>query len=148
MKERWAIVGRMATPHEGLARLRAAARSGELDAFCAERGIRVLTVFGSTAKENTTPSDLDVAVLFKIDRSGDVVQLINEISDLTGVSEIDVMDLSRADPVAQEQALVKCIPLYEREIGAYAEARAAAICMRMDTDWLRKWDLKLMAEGV
>lgn len=43
----------MATPAEGLARLRAAAESGELDALCARHSIRVLTVFGSAERMET-----------------------------------------------------------------------------------------------
>lgn len=104
-----------------------------------------MTVFGSTAKGSTTPADLDVAVLFEAGGPGDIVELNNALADLTAVSEIDTMDLSRADPVAQEQALVGCVPLYESESGAFAEAQMAAVCTRMDTDWLRKLDLELMA---
>ena len=42
--------GRRGAPAQGLARLRAATSSGELDALCASHHIRVLTVYGSAAR--------------------------------------------------------------------------------------------------
>ncbi|MBA3905605.1 MAG: hypothetical protein H0X35_02810 [Pseudonocardiales bacterium] len=51
----------MATPAEGIARLRSAAAPGELDTLCARRGVRVLTVFGSAARADPRARDLDVA---------------------------------------------------------------------------------------
>ena len=53
----------MATPAEGLARLRTAADTGELDALCRHHRIRVLTVFGSAAREDPAARDLDIGVL-------------------------------------------------------------------------------------
>ncbi|MGI8759492.1 MAG: hypothetical protein ACR2K0_09325 [Acidimicrobiales bacterium] len=50
----------MATPAQGLARLRAAAASGQLDELCARHSVRVLTVFGSAARAQPGARDLDV----------------------------------------------------------------------------------------
>ena len=42
----------MVTPAEGLARLRSAADVGELEGLCRRHRIRVLTVFGSAARDD------------------------------------------------------------------------------------------------
>jgi hypothetical protein len=46
----------------------------------------------------------------------------------------------------RECALVGAVALYEAEAGDYARARMAAMLERMDTEWLRRLDLELMAE--
>lgn len=55
----------MVTPAAGLARLRAAAAAGELDALGRRHRIRVLTVFGSTARNDPAARDLDVGALLE-----------------------------------------------------------------------------------
>jgi predicted nucleotidyltransferase len=72
------------TPAEGLARLRAAAASGELDTFCIAHSVRVLTVFGSAGRGEPAARDLDVAVISEPGALFDLVALINDLVDLTG----------------------------------------------------------------
>jgi len=43
--------------------LHAAARSGELEALCAAHDIRILTVYGSATRGESTAGDLDIGVL-------------------------------------------------------------------------------------
>jgi predicted nucleotidyltransferase len=74
----------VATPKEGLARLRAAAASGELDALCERHAVRVLTVFGSAAQDRPEARDLDVAVLSEPGASLDPIALITDLIELTG----------------------------------------------------------------
>jgi hypothetical protein len=50
-------------PADALQRLRDAAESGELDAFCTCHGVRVLTVFGSAARGEERARDLDVGIV-------------------------------------------------------------------------------------
>jgi predicted nucleotidyltransferase len=130
---------------EGLARLRAAAASGELDELCDRHGVRVLTVFGSTARGEPAPRDLDVAVLSEPRTSFDPVGLITDLVALTGVQKIDLAHLNRAGPVLRERALVGAVPLFENAPGRYAAAQTAAIGERIETDGMRRLDLELLA---
>ena len=135
----------MVGPAEGLARLRDAAGSGELDAFCARHGVRVLTVFGSAGRGETGARDLDVGVLFERGRRPDVLAVAAQLVELTGC-EVDLAHLNRAGPVLRERALVGSIGLFESEAGALATAQAAAIGERIDTDPMRRLDLELLSE--
>lgn len=135
----------MVTPAEGLVRLRAAAESGELDAFCARHGIRVLTVFGSAARGEPHARDLDVGVLTEPDRSFDVVAATSDLSTLAGSDAVDLAHLNRGGPVIRERALVGSIGLFESTPGALAAAQTAAIAMRIETDPMRRLDLELLA---
>lgn len=134
------------SPGEALARLRQAAGEGVLDALCGRHRVRVLTVFGSALRPDAEPQDLDVAVRFEIGHAGDVLALLDELSRLTGSDDIDLMVLDHAGPVAKERALVGCLALYESEPCAYANAQMAAMCERMDTDWLRALDLETLRQ--
>lgn len=137
--------GAMTTPAEGLARLRAAAASGQLDALCATHDVRVLTVFGSAAQGEPTARDLDVAVLSEPGGSFDPVALINDLVELTGVQDVDLAHLNRAGPVLRERALVGSVALFESAEGRFAAAQTAAIGQRIETDAMRRLDLDLLA---
>ncbi len=136
---------RVTTPAEGLARLRAAAVSGELDSLCERHGVRILTVFGSAARSEPSARDLDVGVLFEPDTEVDYIAVIRDLMDLTEAN-VDFVHLNRGGPVIRERALVGSIALYESEPGAWASASTAAALQRMDTAWMRRLDLELLAE--
>jgi hypothetical protein len=55
------------------------------------------------------------------------------------------MHLNRGGPVIRERALVGSVELFESKPGALASAQVAAVLERMDTDWMRRLDLELMA---
>lgn len=134
----------MVSPADGLARLRVAAETGELDELCVEHGVRVLTAFGSAVRQPDRARDLDIAALPELGRALDVLPLVVALVDLTGVQEVDLADLGRAGPVLRERALVGCVPLFESEPGAYAAAQTAAIGERVDTDANRRLNLTLL----
>jgi len=90
------------------------------------------------------PGDLDVGVLFRA--GSDLLGLLEDLVVLTGIERVDLADLGRAGPVMRECALVGAVALYEAEAGDYAQAQMAAMLERMDTEWLRRLDLELMAE--
>jgi predicted nucleotidyltransferase len=136
-------VGR--SPREALDRLRAATTTGELDDLCARHRVRIMSVFGSAAAGADNPRDLDVAVGFEPGAKADVLGLLEDLVALTGTEAVDLLVLDRAGPVAKERALVGAVPLYESEQSAYAYAQMAAMCERMETDWLRRLDLEAMA---
>lgn len=132
------------TPARALARLEQAAASGALDDVARRHQLGVLTVFGSAARRDPTARDLDVAVAFS-PGAPDLLALLDELSALTGSDDVDLLDLGSAGPVARERALVGCVALYESEHGLVARMRGDAIVQRMDTDWLRRLDLDLLA---
>jgi predicted nucleotidyltransferase len=133
------------TPAEGLRRLRDAAESGLLDAFCVHHGVRVLTVFGSAARGDERARDLDVGVLTERDAAFDAVAAVGDLVELTGVDAIDLAHLNRGGPVLRERALVGSVGLYESAPGALADAQAIAIGERIETDPMRRLNLRLLA---
>ena len=135
----------VAGPVEGLARLERAAEAGVIDALCERHGVRLLTVFGSTARGEPDPRDLDVAVLFEHGVRPELLALMADLADLAGV-DVDLAHLNRAGPVLRERALLGAVGLYESERGALATAGTAALGERIDTDRSRRRDLELLAE--
>jgi predicted nucleotidyltransferase len=133
------------SPRRALDRLRVVARTGELDQLCARHGVRIMSVFGSTAAGADNPRDLDIAVAFLPGAEAQVLDLVEDLVALTGTEAIDLLVLNRAGPVAKERALVGAVPLYQNEPCAYANAQMAAMLERMETDWLRRLDLEAMA---
>lgn len=132
------------TPTQGLAQLRVAAASGELDDLCQRHAVRVLTVFGSAGRGERDARDLDVGVLAEAGQPFDAAALVTDLVELTGVDRVDLAHLNRAGPVLRERAFVGCVPLYESSRGAYAAAQTAAIAERIETDALRRVDLELL----
>lgn len=134
----------MGSPATGLARLRAAAASGELDELCARHRVRVLTVFGSTARGEPTARDLDVGVLFEPATRVDYPSIIDDLQELTG-ADVDLVRLDGAGPLIRERALVGSVALHESEAGAWSSAATAAALERMDTAWMRRSSLQTLA---
>lgn len=137
----------MSTVREGLERLRAAAADGSLRDWCRRRGVDLLVVHGSAVTEEPAPADLDVAVRLVEYRPGDVLPLVDDLVRLTGTEAVDLMVLNRAGCVAREQALIHGEPVVELAPGAFAREQVRATMERLDTDWLRRLDLALMADG-
>lgn len=133
-----------ADPRAALDRLLAAADDGRLDAVCGRHGVRVLSAFGSAVRGDPAARDLDLAVGFERGRRADLLALLAELLQLTGSDEIDLLVLDDAGPVARERALVACLPLFESEPTAFADAQMAAIGERLSSDWLRAMDLETL----
>lgn len=140
----------MATsPYDALDRLHSMAAAGELSALCVRHGLDLLVVHGSVVDpEPLRPArDLDLAFRAKPDAKPDVVGLTNDFLDATRFDGVDLMDLQRAGPVARARALSPdCVLLYEASPGLFATAQIAAITIEMETQWLRRLSLQLMAE--
>lgn len=137
----------MASPSDGLVRLRAAAASGALDSFCRRHRVRVLTVFGSAGRDEPRPRDLDIAVLTEAGSRLDVPAALADLVTLTGTEAVDLVHLNRAGSVLRERALVGSVGLYESEPAALANAAVAAIAERVETDPMRRLNLALLAAG-
>lgn len=135
------------TPAQALDRLRRMAGCGDLARLCDQYGVALLVAFGSAVRIDRAEAarDLDVAVSWTQDSRRDLFGLVGALVGAVGFDAIDVMEVDRAGPVAVEQALVGTVPLYEADAGLLAALRDRAIMRRMDTEWLRRLDLELMA---
>lgn len=138
----------MTTARVGLRRLRAAAAAGRLDNLCREHDVTLLLVFGSVLDPRVpTPRDLDVAVRFVTYTPARVLPLLDALAELAGTSDVDLMVLNLAGPVAREEALVYGEALFASAPTVHAEAQIAATMERMDTDHLRRTELALLVRG-
>lgn len=135
----------MVAPGEGLRRLQSAAETGGLATLCRRHGIVLVTVFGSVARGEPDPQDLDVAVLAQRGTDVGLFALITELIDLTGLEGLDVVNLGGAGPLLRERALVGAVILHEDAPGIWARESTAAVMERLDTDWLRRLNLDLLA---
>jgi Polymerase beta, Nucleotidyltransferase len=127
-----------------LARLRGAASDGSLSLVCERYRVELLVAFGSATLQGRRPNDLDLAVLFGAERP-DTLGLLDDLSSIAGTSRLDLMDLRVAGPVARERALLRAVRLFEANRGTLTRMQMAAMTERMDTEWLRRLDLELMA---
>lgn len=75
----------------------------------------------------------------------DLFGFVTEVIGLVGLEQVDVAHLNGAGPLLRERALIGSIILHEKEPGIWARASTAAVMERMDTEWLRRLSLELMA---
>lgn len=134
----------MTSPAEGLARLRTAAENGVLDALCERHRISVLTAFGSAARGEPDARDLDLGMILAPGSRVDYPTLIGDLIDLTATN-VDVVRLDGAGALIRERALVDAVALYESRPGAHSRAATAAAVERMETAWLRRIGLHVLA---
>lgn len=133
---------------QALATLREAAQDGRLDGLCDRLGLDLVSVFGSTVRSATSePGDLDIAVRFRAGAARDPLRAVEELIRLLRYDNVDVLDLAGAGVVARARALgADSEPLYERDPGGYALAQIAALTVEMETEHLRRLDLRLLSE--
>lgn len=124
-------------------RLIALARSGALDEVLERHGIAVMTLFGSATRHGVSPRDIDVAVVpnGEVDR----VRLVADLVALIGDVDVDLVDLRHASIVLRAEALAGQ-PIFEDIDGRFVAAQASAFGEALDTEWLRRLDLELMAQ--
>jgi predicted nucleotidyltransferase len=135
------------TPAEALRALREAAEDGRLEALVRARELTLVAVFGSVVDDPANAKDIDIAVAPRRGTSLDLLAVINDLMWLTGSDDVDLLDLGRAGPVARQHALTYGELLYESEPSLFAREQIRATMERMDTDWMRDLDLRLMAES-
>lgn len=124
------------TVADALARLNEAIESGELAELCGRLGVEIVTLFGS-ALTSSDPGDIDVAVGFARGAERDLLGVVNALGELVPGDHLDVMDLDRADPVAQKAALVGARVLCEAHRSVSTEREIRAFMAYEDTRWLR-----------
>lgn len=134
----------MTTPAAALERLRRAEIDGELAELALQHELSLVVVFGSAARGEPAPRDLDVAVMSRTGRLNPVAVVV-ALMELTGTDCVDLLDLDRAGPVARQHALVPGEPLYEFPPGEFGRQQMRASGERLGTEWMRRLDLALMA---
>lgn len=97
-----------------------------------ETGCRLIVVFGSAARRDPKPMDLDIAVLPARNKRLDSVSFTNRFIQALSVQEIDVSDLSHAEPVLMMLVAREGIPLYEASAGEFN--RFASLAARRFAD--------------
>lgn len=91
------------------------------------------------------PRDLDIGVLTEHGADFDLFEFVTDVIELVGLAEVDVAHLNAAGPLLRERALVGSIILHEGEPGMWARASTTAVMERLDTEWLRRLSLELLA---
>lgn len=115
--------------------------------ICKTHGVGLLTAFGSAARDEPDPADLDLAYAAEEGRTVDVLGFLSDLVDLTGTDRMDLLDLDRAGVVAAQRATTRCVPLCESTPGAFAEMQIRAVVRFADTQWLRDEQLRSLATG-
>ena len=102
----------------------------------AEIGARLIVLFGSAARGGTrAPEDLDIGVLGSAPI--DSVAVTNRFMQLLHLSEIDIADLRRADPVLLMLVARDGVPLHEAQPGEMMRFQSLAIRRFADTKKFR-----------
>lgn len=130
---------------EAVVALRRDAASGALSALCAELGIDLLVLFGSTLDDPVTAGDVDLAYSFETGRPGDDLAVVAALGDRYGFDNLDCMPLERADSVALLAALYRGEVLVERTPAKFAEYQVKAYGLYRDNQHLRDVDLEVLA---
>lgn len=83
-------------------------------------GARLVVLFGSAARGEPSPVDLDLGILpGEPGRPLDAIDLTNRLIRSLHVNDVDVADLGRADPLLCMLAARDGIPLYEASPGTF-----------------------------
>lgn len=101
-----------------------------------EEELELVVLFGSAARGAGEPRDLDVAVR----GAGpiDPLALTNRLHRALGRSDVDLVDLRRADPLLLFVVAREGIPLYEAEPGTFARFHDLAARRYYDTAHFRE----------
>lgn len=132
----------MGDPRRALDRLRAAPACCELGELCHRYEVSLLVAFGSTVRGERHPRDLDLAVIAD---SPDVVGLVDDLTDLAGLTAIDLTDLRRAGPVVKQRVFIHGEALFESEPHLFVAQQDCAVLDFMDTARTRRAALELLA---
>jgi predicted nucleotidyltransferase len=111
-----------------------------------ELDLRLVVLFGSTARGEERPEDLDLAVLAAGREPVDAAHVTNLLTVLLGRQDVDIVDLARADPVLMMLVARDGVPLFERTPSEFASFWSLAARRFADTkkfrdaerDWIRE----------
>jgi predicted nucleotidyltransferase len=106
--------------------------------FGRDTGCRLIVLFGSSARREHRPGDLDIGLL--ADDPLDAVAATNALIRILGFQQVDVADLRRADPLLLALIARDGAPLYERRPGEFD--RFASLAARRYADTRKFRDLE------
>ena len=87
--------------------------------------VQLVVLFGSRAKGGAgTESDYDIAV--QLDGAADLIALTNEVTQLLGVTDVDLVDLRRANSLLLMHVATSGVVLHEREPGLFRRFQSLA----------------------
>jgi predicted nucleotidyltransferase len=101
-------------------------------------GFRLIVLFGSAAREEARPRDLDIAILG--DTPLDTVDATNRLIRELGVQPVDVCDLLHAEPLLMALVARDGVPLHEAEPGEFARFASLAARRYADTRKFREME--------
>lgn len=100
--------------------------------------LELVVLFGSSARGGEKTRDLDLAV--RANTTIDPVALTNRLHRALGRSDVDLVDLRRADPLLLFVVAREGIPLYEAEPGTFARFQNLAARRYYDTAHFREME--------
>lgn len=131
----------MGSVAQTLRRLEAARDSGALAELCRRRAIDLVVLFGSSVSRRDPgrePHDVDLAIEFHPGAEHDLLAVIDDLADLVGGDDLDIMDLGSAGPVAMHRALTTGQVLHQANPHLFAERQIFAINHYIETAPLRR----------
>ena len=104
----------------------------------------LVVLFGSAARGEDAAEDIDIGIL----GSGpvDVVAVTNELTQGLQTQDVDVTDLSRADPILLALVAREGVPLFENEPGQFARFASLAARRFADTKKFRDAQAEALRE--
>jgi predicted nucleotidyltransferase len=97
--------------------------------------LRLAVLFGSAARGDRTPRDVDIALLG--DEALDLIALTNALTRRLRSQDVDLVDLRRADPLLQALIARDGVVLHEREPHEFDRFVSLAMRRFADTDKFR-----------
>lgn len=111
-----------------------------------ELGLQLIVLFGSSARPGDTPEDLDLAV--SGDEPCDTVDVTNRFAGALGRSDVDIVDLRRADPLLLMEVAEHGIALFERDPGTFTSFYSFAVRRFADTRKFREAERQAIREYI
>lgn len=111
-----------------------------------EEDLRLIVLFGSGAREDERPEDLDLGVLGR--SPVEPLNLTNRLIERLGRQDVDLVDLRRADPVLMVQVARDGTPLYEGSPGEFARFHSLAFRRFADTRKFREAERRELEEFI
>ncbi|CAN5757524.1 hypothetical protein BH23GEM10_BH23GEM10_12160 [soil metagenome] len=111
-----------------------------------EQPLRLVVLFGSVARADTRPRDVDIALLG--DEALDLVALTNRLTRRLGSQRVDLVDLRTADPLLMALIARDGIVLHESAPGEFDRFASLAARRFADTAKFRADEREYIADFI
>ena len=101
-------------------------------------GYRLVVLFGSVARGESTPGDVDLAILGPRGAPFDALDATTRLSQALDLGGVDVVNLAHANPVLLMRVAHEGVPLYEATPTEFAEFASLAMRRYADTRKFRE----------